>query len=715
MVATVGLLAIPARANFTGPGVTLSPSKYWGGNTFVPGEQMAINLYATGGDSIDVTIQNASGNPSSLNSGIVVGNSGTTTFHFTIPSAWADGDTYQVVAHDTTSGQTRPPVPFAIQQYNDQIWTDQRAYLPGDTVTIHWAVVYEQNMTPVPSGSGAIQVQDTAGNSLLAAPHQYNFSASQSSFAFALNSSLATPDAGTVFFWFNDTANIRHVTDTTGFGIGNLGVTVNLLQPSYSPGETVTANIRTRITGGFGNPAEPNIPVAVNVTDLNTGNVVAAYSATGLSTDSTGLLSYVFQLAMTPTSGDYQVTATATAHGTLSASASAQFTVVPTPYLSVQVSLDKLQYLSGDTIHATAKVITSETLPLTYTWTVIDTVTGNTLALQPGSATTTYDFAIPATYAGRLEVLVDVNDGNGTTAGNGVFANVAYGYLSLNLNKAQFNPGDTLVATFSLQSAVITNPTYFWQVDDSAGHTITSGSTTTGTASFVTPSPTASPSYTFIVTANQNGRSAQAQQTAYQASGYFLSVSLDRQNYNPGDTITIAYTLTARGTSALPSQYRFSIGIFGVTSASQTTTSQTGTLTLVVPQGAPTGDEILQVIESNTGASTLVVVHIGAINPLLTEVAGVPLFDILIFLLFVVLLLAVILLWRRTGMGKAPSAGEVGKPTTPPPPPPAGPSQQAAGPMSVACKHCGASIEITTSKRPIEVMCPSCGETQVVQ
>ena len=71
--------------------------------------------------------------------------------------------------------------------------------------------------------------------------------------------------------------------------------------------------------------------------------------------------------------------------------------------------------------------------------------------------------------------------------------------------------------------------------------------------------------------------------------------------------------------------------------------------------------------------------------------------------------------WRRTGMGPGPRAPVAGRPT-PPPPPPSGPTQPSAvGPMNVSCKHCGASIEITTSKRPIEVMCPSCGETQVVQ
>lgn len=36
-------------------------------------------------------------------------------------------------------------------------------------------------------------------------------------------------------------------------------------------------------------------------------------------------------------------------------------------------------------------------------------------------------------------------------------------------------------------------------------------------------------------------------------------------------------------------------------------------------------------------------------------------------------------------------------------------------PLMINCKSCGAEIEITTSKRPIEVMCPSCGETEMVE
>ncbi|HYM39702.1 MAG TPA: hypothetical protein VEY12_06115, partial [Thermoplasmata archaeon] len=292
-------------------------------------------------------------------------------------------------------------------------------------------------------------------------------------------------------------------------------------------------------------------------------------------------------------------------------------------------------------------------------------------------------------------------------------AQVSFGYLSLTLDHTQFNAGDTITATASLTSTLITSPTYVWAVQDASGSVVASGNGS-ATKSFTTPSPSSS-RYVFLVTASQNGRAVQATATAYRADGYFLSVSFDKSSYNPGDTMTITYTVSTRGVSVLPSSYHFYLQLYGVTFRYVDASTPTGTLTLQVPGNTPTGNILLYISEGNTGASVYEIVHVGAVNPLVADIGGVPLFDILITLLFVVLLLAVILLWRRTGMGRTPPIAGTGKPSTPPPPPPSGPSQQAAGPMSVACKHCGASIEITTSKRPIEVMCPSCGETQVVQ
>ncbi|MFA5895484.1 MAG: hypothetical protein WC985_01085 [Thermoplasmata archaeon] len=712
MVATVGLVALmPARAAFIA--MDVAPGKYTGATTYVPGEFMEITITSTPGDMYNLRILNfVSGTPSATILNQTVGTSGVRTISWQVPATWPDNTTYRVELRYSSGGGLLDSYPFDIQQFALSVRTDRLAYLPGDNVTISWAAVLLQNGTPASNGIGVLEVYSTGGVNLLSVP-QYNFSVAQGAYVFALSTALAPGLRANVFAWFNDTAGLRHDTAGTQFRVGDLGVTVLIpFPPTYAPGSIVTVSIQTRVTGVPGNPTEPNIPVGVNVTDLTSGNSVPAYSKTGLVTDASGFLTYVFQLAATPTTGSYEISATATAHGVLSATSSVAFTVQTTASLSVELTLDKMQYMSGDTLTATALVFATGAPTLTYTWTVRD-FSGNILASKAGGSSK-YTYAIPATYQGFLEVGVEVNNGNGTTAQAFAGTTVAFGYLALNLDKSEFNAGDTVTATFSLQSNVITNPTYYWQVTDAGGTMVASGSTTGLTATYTTPNP-ASAAYTFTVTASQNGRAVQAQASASQVGGYFLTIGLDRPNYMPGDTMTISYSIAKRGSSVLPAQYSFYISLYGVAFKHVTTTSQSGTLTLTVPSGAPTGDMLLSVYETNTGAAVQNVVHIGAVNPLLTEVAGIPLYDILLTLLVVVLLLAVILLWRRTGMGPGPRAPVAGRPT-PPPPPPSGPTQpSAAGPMNVSCKHCGASIEITTSKRPIEVMCPSCGETQVVQ
>jgi hypothetical protein len=714
MIATVGLFALPAaRANFGIPGLSVAGSKYWGGVTFVPGETMSITFRATSLDSIDLLIQNASGNPSYTHTGIIMPATGVTTLLWTIPLAWPDGNAYSVQATDTTSGQVRT-VAFVIQQYRMSVWTDRSGYLPGDSVTISWSAVYAQNGTPAPPGVGVIEAMNGAGANVLPAA-QLNTTKSQGSYAFNISATATTPDTFTVEGWFNNTAGIRTSAATWNFGVGSLGINLAVQVPArgyFEPGEAVPVTIQTTITG-IGGAREPNVPVSVNVTNQATGLVVPAYSNGALASDGTGVLNYVFQLGSTPTSGTYQVTATATAHGTLSATASATpFDVRSPPSFGATVLLDKSGYVSGDSLHATAQVVSTVPQTFTYTWTVLDSA-GNIVGYQAGG-TTSYTYTIPTTYQGNLQVQVRVDNGTGGVVVAFATAHAAFGYLSLTLDRTQFNAGDTITASFSLQSSLITNPTYNWVVLDAGNSVVGSGNTTSTTASFTTPNPSSS-RYTFVVTASQSGRTVQATQTAYRADGYFLAISLDKSSYNPGDTMRITYTITTRGVSTLPSSYHFYVFLYGVGFEYVDAGSPTGALTFQVPGNTPTGNLLLLVQESNTGAVVYNVVHVGAVNPLVADVGGVPLFDILITLLFVVLLLAVILLWRRTGMGRVPSGPVAAKPSTPPPPPPSGPSQQTAGPMSVACKHCGASIEITTSKRPIEVMCPSCGETQVVQ
>lgn len=381
--------------------------------------------------------------------------------------------------------------------------------------------------------------------------------------------------------------------------------------------------------------------------------------------------------------------------------------------MTVTVTLDKASYLSGDTATATAIVYrTPGPGNYTYSWRV-SVLFGGVVASEL-NGNSTYRYAIPLDFEGTLIFRVDVHDGTDVESGTRS-AGVSIAYMSLMLDRADFSPGDTINAFYGVSSRVITNPRYDYEVEDSAGTTVLSGNTTTSTSfSFRSPNP-ASPSYTFRVVASQGSNSTEAQISIFQASGVILGMTFDRPTYAPGETIRVHLSLTPRGTTALPSQFRWSVtlGLAGVVASATTTTRPEVDLLITVPQGTGNGELLLIAQEFNTGGTSIQAVRIGAANPLWsTEIAGMPAFAVLLALLFVLLLIALAVLWRRMGGGRAPvptqSAGMA------PPPPPEAPRHATASPMSVACKNCGKNIDLTTSKRPIEVMCPSCGETQLI-
>jgi len=366
--------------------------------------------------------------------------------------------------------------------------------------------------------------------------------------------------------------------------------------------------------------------------------------------------------------------------------------------------------VSGDNATATAIVYrTPGPANYTYDWTVRDGFFGPILAtLSNGLAS--YTYAIPTSYQGTLWFWVTVNDDTGLSQTTTAHAEVAAGYVALTLDRSEYNPGERVTAYFGLRSNVITNPSWTYTVVDFEGTTVASGATNNTWFSYDTPNPS-SRWYTFAATASGNGRSAMSALTISQAGGYVMSIALDRGSYAAGETIRVHVSVAARGTSSLPSQFRFGATLFGAGSASAITTYQQADLFLTVPASLGSGDLLLIVNEFNTGAGAFTMVHVGpAASFWATDVGGVPAYAVALSLLVILLLVAVLAMWRRGGAGML--GGPRGHPA---PPPPEGPVRAAPGsPMTVMCRRCGKPIDMTTSKRPIEVMCPSCGETQVV-
>jgi hypothetical protein len=377
--------------------------------------------------------------------------------------------------------------------------------------------------------------------------------------------------------------------------------------------------------------------------------------------------------------------------------------------MTVTVVLDKSSYLSGDTATAQATVYrTPAPANYTYTWRVRNFFFQLLNTTTTAGATFIYPIALD--YTGTLRFEATVDDGQGTISAGQQSATVALAYMALSLDRGDYNPGDTINAFYGVTSHVITNPTYAYEVDDENAVIVLSGTTNLTFFAFRTPNP-ASRSYTFHVTASDRGNTTQAQATIIQATGFVLGLTFDRSSYAAGETIHARLTLTARGPASLPSQFRWSLSIASA-SVSAITTGPIADLAIRIPQGTGNGGLLVFANELNTGASAFQTVQVGGSGNGFwsTDVGGVPIFGIVLGVLFLLLLIAVIGLWRRVGSGLAPM-GAKGVP----PPPPEGPVQSSpTSPMSIACRRCGKPIDLSTSRRPIEVMCPSCGETQVV-
>src|SRR5947209_4834689 len=378
--------------------------------------------------------------------------------------------------------------------------------------------------------------------------------------------------------------------------------------------------------------------------------------------------------------------------------------------MTVTVVLDKSSYLSGDT--ATAQAIVYRTPApgnYTYVWRVrnfffqlLNTTT---------TAGATFRYPIALSYTGTLRFEATVDDGQGTVAAGQQSATVAQAYMALSLDRGDYNPGDTISAFYGVTSHVITNPSYAYEVDDSNAVIVLSGTTTATFFSFRTPNPS-SRSYTFHVTATDRGNSTQAQATISQAPDFVLGLRFDKTSYAAGETVHAHLILTAKGTASLPSQFRWSLSTASA-SISSITAGPTADRIVTIPWGTGNGGLLVFGSELNTGASTFQTVQVGPTGSSLcsSEVGGFPVFAIVLSVLFVLLLIAVIAMWRQSGGG----FGAIGGKAAVPPPPPEGPVRSApTSPMSITCRRCGKPIDLSTSRRPIEVMCPSCGETQVV-
>ena len=650
---------------------------------------------------------------------------------YKLPATIPDGDFYWIEVHDENwienagVGQTFGNTPrLFVRTWAINLEFDRPAYLPGDDVTVIWSVNSLRNGSLAPNGVGKLWVWDSA-NIPLISPNPHTFSLPNGTLQFTLLGTIPTDRSIIGFAYYNNTqSNPDRFADAIAFAeVDGLRIVVNVPSNTYEPGGIVTVEVRARVTDGPIFPATPGAPgveIDITVTDQLTGLAVDGYGAQNLLTDARGYVRHVFQLASGVAVGtSYQVLADGVANNAVTASGTDVFAVASNVEVVAILTFNKNQYMSGDTVEMDVDVLGSAP-PFTYIYEVRDgPFTTSSLLAGATSTDRMFSYRIPNTYDGPIVFQATADDGDGNRAVAGRQFNVVTGLLLVNLDRMEYGANDRITASFSLLTNVMSAPTFYYEIFDTslfpgtleASGVVMTATATSGSVTFQVPAIPAD-EYTFRITATEPGRVVVGETSAVHTGGVLLQITVDKTSYLPGETIRISYALIPRGRTALPQAFAFVIEMFGTPGIVIQTASDRGELTFTLPANIGHGPTNLFVFEFMTGASANTVVQIGPTNLLWdTTIGGIPAFAVILGIGLLLVILLMVLMWRRMSMGSMARKAPAEKPA-PPPSPTAVPG---TAPMAVSCKACGLPIEITTSKRPIEVMCPNCGETQMVQ
>jgi hypothetical protein len=402
------------------------------------------------------------------------------------------------------------------------------------------------------------------------------------------------------------------------------------------------------------------------------------------------------------------------------------FGVVQPAYpITVTLTLDGQRYLAGSTVTSTA-IATEATGrissgPLTYVFmiTVRDpsNLAINRLEVVQTSNIVTY--LLPTGIDGSILVDVSVYNSLGDFGRSSASAAVVSAEILINVDPSVYDGGQTVRVSYQTG---LTSPNFYFAVStvtcDPGCRTqyLLQGNTTATSFNVNIPAAPA-PSYTISVTASSAIDTASGTVTINLRSGYAVRFSLDRNSYAPGDVATVTYKVEGFGNAKLPNSFQVRVCIAScITSFSRTyyTDRSEDSFSFTIDSAVDTGQVPMSVsVYSSTGAflgssTEGVSVRGGPSLGPLTFLADVSLMEYILLALVVVLFV----LLFKAGILRAPAAAPRA-PKAPKAPKHKGGGAAAAA--TVGCRNCGASIEVTTARRPIDVMCPNCGETQRVE
>ena len=715
-------VSVPAPVKGSVTLLELVPGKYTDTNVYVPGEVMDIVVH---GDTANETFEIMSlvGFESNIPGGnIMIPEIGSVKVSWEIPDI-PDGE-YSIIVR-RPNGAIEETANFFVQGYSFNIETDRNAYLRGDETRVFWTANNINDQTLPAPGIGKLAVFKQDPNNLSDIEQiisTHTFSEAAGSATFTLPTVVNLSMRYFVDGWFNSTTTNpdRSQHSRAYFDINPLGVIVNLDKNQYAAGSIMRIQIITYATANQTNPShtdtpEPGCDVTIQI--FKEGIIGALETISDLKTDSHGLVEFIVLLDEEDYVDDdymYRVEVGASKYQLDDVTEIIPFNIAASSSIGIVVDFSRTQYASGEMLfgNTTASSIGGTTDPsYTYIIEIRNNNTEGTLFSRNTQSTGNFSFDIPDNFEGWLWVRVTVDDGAGNSASAVQQVRVNYAIVLVNVNKENYNAEDELTINYEVIGSLLENPATFYVVYDKEGSVVEEGTAANGSFSFMVPSAP-SESYIFTIFASGNGRVVQGTDSAYLFSGYVLLLDFNRASYEPGDSMAIDYQIIIMGDADIPGTFTLTYGLVNGPQASLQTGDLSGSLMYLIPEDIDQGEQLFMA-SCDFGATTneVVVVKDGANLLWYLRIGDIPLFSI--FLLFLTFFSLYIALRTRSRVRKIQKGGMVPASTGP------GPIQkrlqQDSSGQRIKCAECGDPIEITTSRRPIEIMCPHCGEIQHIE
>jgi hypothetical protein len=711
-------------------GIVVTPEQ---GLVYAPGQSINITVTANYLNLINVTIGKS---PGTNNGNITLTyNQSLTDFSWStiwdIPANFSTG-MYPIWvnwSHDNSpiGGLPDNPLWIDIEYFDVTVATDKSAYLPGETMIVSYIArsVPDNAIIPI-----SLDWQMWYTNSItgLTAYQNATFVSSPFNVTLPLHANILAD------ILVNVTAHAANNHTANSFrpvALGGLAADVGTDMVNYAPGDKIIVTVDAWVTDG-GNPPIDGATVNVKMYDEN-DVLVPGIALVNLTTGPTGSTMGILSLPLNIEVADgYRVVAQTSKFATFSDLDSATINIRDN--WDIKVLVDKTVYVSGEDINVVTQVWRNGVL----------TTPDN---IEYWLSVSGYDYPHVNLTTGVTSFVVVapvLNDnGNGiihvraTVAGEmqGVEDSITFTIsplvISLGASELNFYGGDTV--TFSVKVAGSIGGFLFsyniWNDVNSPVQNGTLTLDTDGMAKFTLaiPSTNPSPSYTARVIAdNGAGIVASPQVTVSWIAPYLLNVDVQTGpssttgSYTPGTTLSVHFEITKMSTE-LPdlTVVEATVTVFqgawpiitGPVVSGEVNSFQEmkGDLSVVLPKELPNGPYTVMVTAGGLTAFHVITVSSNEAG-FETSVGGMSASDLLMTILLIIVVIMLLFMIMKKG-----GAAAAGAPAEPKPAAPKEAKQDPYQPKSsVKCPSCGAMVEVATSKRPIEVMCPKCGTSQMV-